>query len=169
MDVLRAIRQRRSVRKFKDRPIPRAARDALVEALRWAPSAGNLQSRRFFFVEDEERKRNLARFAHGQNYIAEAPLAVVACADRNRIRGEYGARGTSLYCLLDVAASVQNLLLAAEAKGLATCWIAAFSEAKVRRLLDLPAHLRPVTIVPVGYADETPQPPPRLPPEEIVG
>ncbi len=168
MDVLQAIRERRSIRAFQDHPIPQEAIEALIEALTWAPSAGNLQSRHFFFVFNATLRSRLVDAALGQDFIAEAPLVIVACADHERIRWRYRDRGVHLYCLLDVAAAVQNLMLAAHAHGLGTVWVAAFDEAAVSRLLNLPASLRPVTLVPVGYPAERPSPPRRLPREQLI-
>lgn len=168
MDVLQVIRERRSIRAFQDRPIPQATLEALIQALTWAPSAGNLQSRHFFFVFDEDLRRRLADAALSQDFIAEAPLVIVACADHERVRWRYRDRGVSLYCLLDVAAAVQNILLTAHAQGLGTTWVGAFDEAAVSRLLNLPAGLRPVTIVPVGYPAEHPSAPRRLSREQLV-
>jgi len=168
MKILQAIKERRSVRAFQAREIPSEAVEALMEALIWAPSAGNLQSRRFYFVFNPGIKERLARAALHQNFIAQAPLAIVACADHHRVVWRYGERGVTLYCLMDVAASVQNLLLAAHELGLATVWVGAFHEEEVRRVLDLPPHLRPVTIVPVGYPAERPAPPRRVSKEEAI-
>ncbi len=167
MEIMQAIKQRRSIRQFQPTPIPPEALDTLIDALRWAPSAGNLESRQFYIVFNEDLRAKLARAALGQSFIAQAPVAVVACADRRIIR-DHGERGVHLYCLMDVAASLENLLLAAMAHGLASCWVGAFEEQEVRRLLRLPAHLRPVAIVPVGFAAERPEPPPRRPHEEAV-
>jgi nitroreductase len=160
MDVEKCIRGRRSVRGFKRTEIPEKLINPLIDALRWAPSAGNLQARRFYFVTDPELRRELARAAERQTFAGRAPLVVVACAD-HRIDREYEARGVELYCLMDVAASLQNLMLVAHAHGLATCWIGAMNEEKVRELLRLPEHLRPVSLVPVGYPSEHPAPPRR--------
>jgi nitroreductase len=160
MDVMNCIRGRRSVRGFKRTEIPPEVLDPLIDALRWAPSAGNLQSRRFYFVTDPDMRRELARAAERQTFVARAPLVVVACAD-HRIEREYEERGVELYCLMDVAASLQNLMLVAHAHGLATCWIGALDEDAVRDLLGLPEHLRPVSLVPVGYPTEHPTPPRR--------
>ena len=160
MDIEKCIRGRRSVRGFKRTAIPPELLNPLIDALRWAPSAGNLQCRRFYFVFDQERRRELARAAERQTFLARAPLVVVACAD-HRIEREYEERGVELYCLMDVAASLQNLMLVAHAHGLATCWVGALDEDKVRELLRLPKHLRPVSLVPVGYPTDHPTPPRR--------
>jgi nitroreductase len=170
MSILDIIKTRRSVRDFPDREIPGSAIDALIEAVRWAPSAGNLQSRKFYFVFNEDIRNRLAQTGFSQDFvsfIARAPLLVVACAD-HRIASRYGERGTHLYCIQDTAASVQNLLLAAHELGLGTCWVGAFKEEKVREILDLPDNLRPVVIIPVGYPSRTPKAPDRVSREDAV-
>src|SRR5574341_138846 len=170
MNILDAIKNRRSVRDFTDRKIPESAIDALIDAVRWAPSAGNLQSRKFYFVFNEDVRNRLAQAGFRQDYvsfIARAPLVIVTCADL-RIASRYGERGTHLYCVQDTAASVQNLLLAAHELGLGACWVGAFKEENVREILDLPHYLRPVVIVPVGYPARTPKAPDRVSREEAV-
>lgn len=166
-DLLQIIRRRRSIRKFEERPIPDELLDDLIEALRWAPSAGNLQSRFFYFVFDRKIREQLAEAALAQEFVARAPLVVVACADR-RIARTYDRRGTELYMIQDVAASVQNMLLVAHALGLGSTWVGAFDEERVRALLDMPEHLRPAAIVPVGYPAEQPAPTPRIPKSRLV-
>lgn len=158
MDVLDIIKTRRSVRDFTDQKIPESAINALVDALRFAPSAGNLQSRKFYFVFNEDIRNKLAQAGLKHDFvsfIAGAPLVVVACADHN-IASRYGERGLHLYCIQDTAASVQNLLLAAHDLGLGTCWVGAFKEDTVRDILSLPEKLRPVVMIPVGYPARTP-------------
>ena len=86
----------------------------------------------------------------------------MGCAD-HRIRNRYRERGITLYAPQDVAASVQNLLLTVHALGLGAVWIGAFREERASEALGLPAHLRPVAIVPVGVPDEDPEPPKHLP------
>jgi len=161
MDVDEAIRTRRSVRRYRPTRVPDDLLRQIVEAGIAAPSAGNLQSRRFFVVKDTRRRGRLAAAAMNQQFIREAPVAVVVCAD-HRIRNEYEQRGVDLYCLLDCAAATHSMMLAAHARGLATCWVGAFDEAEVARILDTPRYLRPVTIFPIGYPAETPTPPSRI-------
>lgn len=167
MDILDAIKGRRSIRRFKSAPLPPSLIGTLEDSLLDAPSAGNLQSRRFCFVFREETRKQLAEAASGQDFIADAPLAVVCCADLLSAQ-QYGERGRSLYCLQDVAASIQNLMLAAYSLGLGTAWVGAFDENQVSRTLNLPHHLRPVAIIPVGYPDESPPRPRRVPKEELI-
>lgn len=167
MEVIEAARHRRSVRRFFTKDIPEKFLPLLEESLLCAPSAGNLQSRHFHFVFRDDVKRRLAEAAFGQDFLLEAPLDVVCCADLN-IRRHYGERGLSLYCLQDVAASVQNLMLVATSLGLGTVWVGAFDERKVSGTLKLPAYLRPVAIVPVGFPAENPSPPQRMKREEAI-
>jgi len=161
MDVFEAIKTRRSVRKFQAKPIPKEIIDKLVEALIWAPSAGNLQSRKFYFVFNEKIKNDLAEAALGQDFITNAPLVVVGCID-DKIAWRYGERGKNLYSICDVSASIQNMILVAEENNLGTCWVGAFNENEVAKILNLPKNLRPIVIVPVGYPAEKPLPPARV-------
>lgn len=170
MTILEIIKNRRSVREFAGREIPGSAIEALIEALIWAPSAGNLQSRKFYFVFNDDIRNKLAQsgFRHDYvSFIVRAPLVVVACADL-RIASHYGERGTSLYCIQDTAASIQNLLLVAHELGLGTCWAGAFKEESIRDILDLPHYLRPVAMIPVGYPARTPKAPARVSRAEAV-
>ena len=167
MSILDTIKNRRSVRDFKGQKIPDEAVGALIEAIRWAPSAGNMQSRKFYFVYDRNAKKKLAKAALNQQFISEAPLVVVACLDR-RIAARYGDRGVNLYSIQDVAASVMNMMLVAHELGLGSVWVGAFNEFEVFEHLNLPVNLRPIAIIPIGYPSKTPRTTPRVSPDEIV-
>jgi len=167
MNILDVIVQRRSIRDFTDRQIPQELIAELIESLRWAPSAGNMQSRKFYFVFNEEIKNNLAKAALNQDFIAKAPLVVVACADR-RIAVRYGERGVNLYSIQDVSASIMNMMLTAQAMGLGTVWVGAFHEFEVFELLDMPDYLRPLSIIPVGFPAKIPIPTSRFGREVVV-
>ncbi len=168
MDVNTAIKGRRSVRRFEKRDIPDDVLGKLIEALLWAPSAGNLQSRKFCFVRDAGLKQRLASEALGQGFIAEAPLVIVACADTESASKKYGPRGADLYCVQDASISVMCMMLEAHELGLGSVWVGAFNEDGVSRVLGLSADLRPVAIVPVGYPDAVPKAPKRVPISEAV-
>ncbi len=167
MTVLDAIRNRRSIRDFESRDIPETAVESLVDAIRLAPSAGNLQSRRFYFVFNPDTRKKLARAALNQHFIARAPLVVVACLD-GRIASRYGDRGVNLYAIQDVSASIMNMMLAATELELGTVWVGAFNEFEVFEVLEMPDHLRPIALVPVGYPSRKPAPTPRLSKEELI-
>jgi nitroreductase len=161
MNLLETIKNRRSIRKFQKKEIPEKIIDQLIEALIWAPSAGNLQSRKFYFVFKQEIKEKLVKAALEQDFIAQAPLVIVGCSD-DKISIRYGERGKNLYSICDVATSIQNLMLLAVEKGLGTCWVGAFDEKEVSKNLNLPENLRPIAIIPVGYPAEKPKAPPRV-------
>lgn len=167
MDVEEAIRTRRSIRRFKKNDIS----DKIVKEILYlgnlAPSAGNLQARDFIIVRDERIKQELVRAALYQDFIAEAPVVIVVCANLERI-APYGIRGKTLYCIQDASAAIQNILLAIHSKGLAACWIGAFNENEASNILQLPKHIRPVAIIPIGYADEIPMTPPHIEIDDLI-
>ena len=167
-DILSIIKKRRSIRAFTSEEIPREHVDQLVEALRWAPSAGNRQPWHFFMITNPEVKKELASAAFGQSFIAEAPLVFVICAEPDQSARRYGKRGHDMYVYQDTAAATQNLLLTATALGYGTCWVGAFDPRKVADVLKLPKDRVPVTIIPVGKAAESPGPTPRYPKEKTV-
>jgi len=167
VEILEAIRERRSIRNFQKKDIPQKIVDKLIDALIWAPSAGNLQARKFFFVKDAKLKEDIAAAALNQDFIAEAPLVIVGCTD-SRISNKYGERGEYLYSIQDVAAGIMGMMLVAHENGLGTVWVGAFREEEVFDLLNLPQNLRPVAIVPVGYPVKIPSPPPRVSRQEAV-
>jgi len=161
--------QRYSCRRFLNTPVPPDFLESILEAARWAPSAGNLQPWRFFLVKNREIQRGLAQAAYGQEFVLEAPAVIVVCALPEVSAKKYGERGRSLYCLQDSAAAVQNILLEAVRLGLASCWVGAFQESAAAQVLGLPSGERPVAIVPLGYPGEPmPQERPRAPLEKIV-
>lgn len=168
MNILEIMKKRRSIRGYQQKKIPKDLISQLKEAIIWAPSAGNLQARKFYFVYNDQTKQKLAESAHGQGFISDAPLLIVACADLEKISIRYGERGKNIYTICDVAASLQNLMLLATELGLGTCWIGAIDEEEVKGILDLSQNLKPIAIVPVGYATEKPEAPSRVSIEEAV-
>lgn len=168
MEVLEAIKSRRSIRAFKSQEIPEETINKLIEAACWAPSAGNIQPWEFIIVRNNEIKRRLVEAALGQEFIAEAPVVIVVCANEERSARGYGLRGKTLYCIQDTAAAIQNINLAAYSLGLGTCWIGAFREEEAREALKIPNGIRPVAMIPVGYPNEAPQPPRRRPIQQVV-
>ena len=149
MDTYEAILTRRSIRRFEDQPVTREQLEKLLEAARWAPTAGNLQPWVFVVVTAADARAALAAAAFGQRFVAEAP-AVIGVAAAPPEDSPYGLRGRELYCLQDTAAAVQNVLLAAHAMGLGACWVGAFDDGAVAQALELRKGERPVALVPVG-------------------
>jgi nitroreductase len=99
MEILEIIKKRRSIRKFLSKPIPEKVINELVEALIWAPSAGNLQSRKFYFVFNQKIKEELAKASRDQwSFIAKAPLVVVGCVDYKNAK-YYGEKGKNIFSI----------------------------------------------------------------------
>lgn len=168
MDLFEAIKSRRSVRAFTREDVSEEEVEKLIDAARWAPSAGNIQPWEFIVVRKPEIKRRLSIAALHQAFIEEAPVVIVVCANQLRSGRGYGARGVNLYCLQDTAAATQNMLLAACALGLATCWVGAFREEEAKKVLNPPEGVRPVAIIPVGHPAGKPMARSRRPLGEIV-
>lgn len=168
MTDLALFARRFSCRRYAGDPVPDGVLAELLEAARWAPSAGNLQPWRFVVVHSEAVRRHLAEAAFGQTFLVEAPVVVVFCAVADESGRRYGVRGRTLYCLQDTAAAVENLLLAAAMHDLGTCWVGAFDEQAAARALDLDPAWRPVALVPVGRPAEQPRGRRRRPADEIV-
>ncbi|MGB9622657.1 MAG: nitroreductase family protein [Candidatus Bathyarchaeia archaeon] len=168
MKIPEVIKNRRSIRSFLDKELPEETSKILIEAACLAPSAGNLQPWEFIIVKGEDTKRMLVEAAYGQTFISEAKLVIVVCIDPNRSASRYGTRGSSLYCLQDTAAAVQNILLTATENGLGGCWIGAFDEKKASKALKLPQGIRPVAIIPIGYPKTIPSSRPRRGYSEVV-
>jgi len=168
LDVFEAIKRRRSIRAYTGDKVLDEEVKRLIDAARWAPSAGNIQPWEFVVVRDLVTKRRLSAAALDQTFIEEAPIVIVVCADKSRSGWRYGRRGMNLYCLQDTAAAIQNLLLTACAMGLGACWIGAFREEEVERILKTPKGVRPVAIVPVGHPAKKPSVPQKRSISEIV-
>jgi len=151
MEFWQVLDSRYSVRSFDpavDVP-PETVERILAAAIR-SPSAGNRQPWHFCVVRDPSLRRGLAAAAYGLDFVAQAPVAVVVCADAEQSAERYGQRGRELYCLQDTAAAAEHILLAAVALGLGGCWVGAFDEGQAARVLDLPRRRRPVAILPIG-------------------
>jgi len=159
MDVFDAITTRVSVTDYLDEGVEREKVAKILEAGRWAPSAGNMQTWEFIVVEDDELKERLSQYAHNQPHIREAPVAIVILSDMERADRRYGDRGQHLYAVQESGAVLQNMLLEAYNQELGAAWVGAFDEEQVRALLHVPDRLRPVSLITVGYPGERPEQP----------
>ncbi len=166
MEFYEVIRRRLSVRAYKPDPVPEEVLKRILEAARLAPSAKNYQPWKFIVVTDGKIRQELVPACRGQAFIAQAPVVICACA----IEAEAwkGMGGYWSAAEVDVAIALEHIILAAVAEGLGTCWIGAFIEAEVKRVLQIPEGVKPVALTPVGYQAQEPKPRPRKPLEEIV-
>ena len=147
MTVSEAIKSRQSVRSYLDKPVQQDTLDELFEAASLAPSAGNRQEWRFVAVTDPEMRMKLARAAAGQAFVGEAACVIAACAETDG----HAMRCGQLSYPIDVAIAIDHMTLRAVELGLGTCWIGAFSEDEVKKLLGIPAPVRVVELLTVGY------------------
>lgn len=159
--------QRRMIRRFKPEPVGDRLIRRLLRAARRAPSAGHTQPWVFVVVRDRRRRERLARAALGQMFIAQAPVVIVAGADQSRSRARYGSRGDR-YALIDASFASMLLLLAATEQGLGACFVGAFDDADVARILRLPDDVLPLAVIPVGYPAENPSPLELRPADDVI-
>lgn len=164
MDVYEAIRTRRSVRAYQDKPVPEDALNRILEAGRLAPSASNRQDWKFIVVKDPETRKAIAQAANNQQFIAQAPVVIVAVS----LNPERIMRCEVPAYAVDLAIAVDHMTLAATAEGLGTCWIGAFSQDEMRKVLNIPDKYKVVTLTPLGYPADSPRPKVRKSLEEIV-
>jgi nitroreductase len=168
MEFLEVIRSRRSVRAYQAKPVEEDKLRRILACATAAPSAGNLQAYGIVVVTDGPTRRALARAALDQAFIAQAPVVLVFFQDPGRSALKYGRRGAELYSLQDATIACAYAQLAATALGLGSCWVGAFDEAEVCRLLKAPVGWRPVALLPIGYPAEVPLPVGRRPLAEVV-
>jgi SagB-type dehydrogenase family enzyme len=159
MEVFDAIRARRSIRKYKDKQVAWDNIVTIMQAGKYAPSAGNLQNWKFIVVKNDETRKAIAKACLQQEWMEVAPVFIAVVAEPEKAERYYGTRGARLYTIQGCAAAIQNMLLTAHSLGLGTCWIGAFDEDEIFRILNLPEEKSVQAVITIGYADETPQPP----------
>lgn len=161
MEVLDAIKGRRSIRKYKAHSVPEELIEKILEAGRWAPSGSNIQPWEFIVINDSKILDMIRKVSPG--FFGGAPLAILVCSDRERAQKLGGALGRSYLAIADCAMAVQNMLLAVHALGLGGCPIKSFSRTAIKEILEIPDNVEPELLVAIGYPDEKPSPPPKRP------
>ncbi len=164
MQVHEAIKNRRSVRAYKSDPIPEQSLRKVLEAARLAPSAHNDQDWKFIIIKDIKKRKQLAQAARSQSFIAEAPVVIAAVAlNPERVMScEVPAYAINLTIAVD------HMTLQACEQGLGTCWIGAFSQEEVKKILSIPDKYKVVALLPIGFPDDSPRPKTRKSLEEII-
>ena len=161
IDTIQAIRTRRSIRKYKPDAVPEEDLHTILQAGRWAPSASNKQPWHFIIIKNEEMRKHLAEIHSYGRFMKESPVVIVVLADPAK---------HPRYFLADPHQAVQNMLLAAHALGLATCWMGVRDtdyEPQFRKALGVPEELRVVCSVSVGYGNQE-RTSTRFPLEDII-
>jgi len=147
MELKEAIKKRQSIRDYQDKPVPEEKLTRVLEAARLAPSANNMQPWKFVVVTDSKRRQELARAANSQTFVGQAPMVIAAVATEPE---SIMSSGIPRYAV-DVAIAVDHMTLAAVDEGLGTCWIGAFSQQKVKEILNIPDKYRVVALLPLGF------------------
>lgn len=174
MELLEAIRTRRSIRRYKATPVDDKAIELVLEAARWAPSWKNTQCSRFIVVRDNNIKSRLANITTFNNpstdAIRNAPVVIVACAELGKSGYSDGQQASDKgdWYMFDVALAMQNLVLAAHSLGLGTVYNGLFDAKKAATILNVPAGFCVVSLTPLGYPDQEPAPRPRKELSQIV-
>ena len=181
MDVLEAIKTRRSIRKYKTTPVDDKTVELVLEAARWAPSWKNTQCWRFIMVRDDDMKNKLADTLivdpsigdanPSDRAIREAPVVIVACAELGKsgyMEGKQATEKGDWWYMFDVALAMQNLMLAAHSLGLGTVHVGLADTKQAASILKVPDGLCVVGMTPLGYPDQEPKVRPRKELSEIV-
>ena len=146
MEVLEAIRARRSIRKYKKDPVPPELIEELLEAGRWAPSSVNSQPWEFIIITDSEIKKKISRSFVLGSFLPEAPLAIAVVVNPWR----------TACPVQDGTLAAYAIWLAAHALGLGACWINPNIPGGIKKILGIPATKKLICILSIGYPDETP-------------
>ena len=168
MDFFDVVKERHSIRAYQPQAVEPEKLQELLQAISRAPSAGNLQAYEVYLVTDAERKSALWKSSYNQEFLMQAPLVLVFCAHAARSAERYQKRGIELYCIQDATIACTFAMLAATALGLSTVWVGAFDETAVREIIGAPQEHRPVAMLPIGYAAETPRNRPRRKLDDLV-
>jgi nitroreductase len=159
----RLIQQRRSIRRFLDKPVDRDSITMCIEAARVAPSADNVQPWRFLIIDDQEIKENLAKEVFSgiysiSKFAAQAPVIVVVLAKLDIIANRIGKQIQDIhFYLLDVGMAGEHFVLQAEELGLGTCWIGWFNIRRARKILDIPRKYKIVSLLALGHYEKRPR------------
>ena len=174
--MLEEIRSRRSIRKYMDKPVEDEKIIEIVESARLSPSGSNTQPWHFIVVKSDLTRQRLAETSHNQEWMLSAPVFIVCVADiRSRIKedvelslDENSAEQELKQIIRDTSIAVEHLVLCAENLGLGTCWVAWFTQEEIRPVLNIPSDKYVVSIITLGYSNESPKARPRKNLEDII-
>jgi len=168
MDFETVVKRRRMCREFLERDVPQEKLDRILELASRYPSAGHTEPQEFIVVRDQRVKRDLARAALDQMFVAQAPVVIVVISDVRRSARRYGERGVRFFSIIDGAFVAMLILLAVVEEGLGACFVGSFYDEEVQEVLSLPQEVRPIGIIPIGYCAEGPRKFRRRSREQIV-
>lgn len=151
MEAMEAILTRRSIRRYTGEPVPKKMTQELLEAAMSAPSASNEQPWHFVIIDERQILDEIPKYHPYSSMLREAPLAIAVCGDLKReiMKG---------YWIQDCSAATENILIAAQAKGLGAVWLGVFPREEralaIQKLLGLPEYIIPLCLVSIGYPAE---------------
>lgn len=153
MELKDAILQRRSVRRYTDKAVTLDVIGEIIDVARFAPSAGNLQNWQFIVVTDKKKKAEITTACLEQTWMNQAPVHLIICNQYKKVTGLYGKLG-KMFSIQDCAIIASYIQLLARERGLDTCWIGAFDNEAMQRILELPEDVDPEIILTLGYSAE---------------
>jgi len=166
MQLDKAIKSRKSVRKFKDKKPDWRDIIECIDAARYAPMAGGNFTLKFIITEDEEKIKTIANAAQ-QEFIKQAKFVVVVCSNPLRTLNAYGKQG-KIYSRQQAGAAIQNFLLKIQEKKLATTWVGHFVESIIKQTLKIPDHVDVEAIFPIGHEFKKTKPKVKIPLDSIL-
>jgi nitroreductase len=140
----------------------------ILNAARLAPNAGNIQEWKFIIVTKEEVRKKIAEICIKQYWMQDAPVHIVAVSHPAKVANFYGNRGEKVYSMHSSGAAIENMLLAATAQGIGSCWVGAFNESALKKLLNIPPDAVPQAVITLGYAAEKPRMPQKFKTENVM-
>ncbi|MEM2025400.1 MAG: nitroreductase family protein [Desulfurococcaceae archaeon] len=159
LGIYETILSRRSIRAYKREDIVKEDLIKILEANRWAPSAGNRQPRHFILVRDDKLKEKLVLACRNQAFVKDAACIIVGLAD---------VESSPKWAVIDTAIALDHIVLEATELGYGTCWIGAFDELEVKKLLNVPDRYKVVALITIGKPNESPAPRPRKQLSDLV-
>ncbi len=148
---------RRSIRKYKDKDVPLSLVGEIIDLARFTPSSGNLQNWKVVIVTDQGKRQEIADACLQQDWMVEAPVFLVICNDYKDVNKHYGKLG-KMFSIQNCASFSFAITLCATEYGLGSCWVGAFDNEAIHRILNIPEEMDPEVIITLGYSDETKQP-----------
>jgi len=153
MDFDEVLKERHCTRKFIKKDVGFQKISSIIGAAALAPSAGNISTVRIIVVNDPKLKEKLAEAALNQQFVSEAPYVLVVCSDTEQVVRSYGKRG-EMYSAQQAGAAIENMFLKATELGLDICWIGAFDEGTVKRVVHIPVDIKVEALLPIGIGEE---------------
>lgn len=173
--MIKAIEERRSIRKYKNKPVEEEKLKEIIESGRISPSGSNTQPWHFIIVKSDDMRNKVSYACHDQKWMVQAPVFIVCVADiRSRIKDgklamdEESGKNEVKLIIRDTSLAIENMLLQATELGLGTCCVAWFTQNEIRPVLNVPEDKYVAAVITVGYKDEEPKMRPRKKIEEIV-